>query len=210
MKNKIAVTVLSALAVFQMSASAILITTTGDPSTGTATLTIHDPIEFTIANVAAVNNIPNHDNLSFVFNEAVFSHDGTMTYATVSGLSFTYNGGAPVAIHGWRDNATAFAEELTPNDSQIYNIADAPFSFTPGDKVVLLAGTLTMSGPIANFNMFPTGNYDIFVSGQNGYAVSGYGSVIPEPGTMALFGISAAGLFIHRRSSRKSSGLKDV
>lgn len=192
-----------AMALVGFQAQAVLITTAGDPSTGTATITIAQPIEFTVLNIPAVNGIPNHANISFVINEAAYPNDGSKTDVSVSGLTFTINGGTPMPVEVWRDNLAASAGDVTPNDVQLYNTGDAPFSFTPGDKIVLQPGTLTMNSSATNFNLFPTGDYTMFVSAQSGYQITGAGSVIPEPASVTLLGAGAFGIVFLRRRFRR-------
>lgn len=182
------------------SAQAVTIMTSGDPAAGTATLTITQPIQFTIWNSPAVNNIPNHLSISFIIDEAAAPHDGSRTDASATGLSFTINDGAPLPVHTWRDNLTAEAENVTRNDAQLYNTADAPFNFSPGDVVTLLPGTLSITTPVNHFNMFPTGDYTIWIAGQNGYRLSGDGVVAtPEPSTLLLGCAGLGGMLLCRR-----------
>ena len=161
------------------SAQASMITVTGDAAAGTGALTINQDIVFTIT-TETVNT-----SVFFVFDEVVTA-DAESTYLGFSGLNCSINGGALIALGGWIDNVSAVIADMTPNDGYIFGSIPSLFV---NDVVTLHAGTGTMTGTSSDFNLWASGDYNLFMINGDGEAIT---DAVPEPATMALLGVSGA------------------
>jgi len=128
----------------------------------------------------------------------------TFTFANVLGTNQAslgrFNGGASVQVAGWAAG-TARDFEVAGWDSSL------GATFNPAWLTTKPAGFFGTSalgtGQSGGFNGTGTlPNLNIFGGAtgiQTGFALTGGGSVVPEPSSMALAGLGAAALFIFRR-----------
>ncbi len=180
-KTSIVISIIAAL-LLGASVQADMITMGGDQTAGTGTLTINYDLVFTItANSSG--------QIAFIFDEIVATDEGP-DFATFSGLEYSINGGSNIAIDTWVDNLNEDFEDVTLNDGYIFGVEEP--SLTIGDTITLHAGTGTMSTAMDSFNPWSNGDYDVFITDFEAVRIS---SVVPEPATAGLLGISAIVLF---------------
>jgi hypothetical protein len=121
---------------------------------------------------------------------------------SLSGLSFSINGGALNPVTQWIDFAgTAVTGDVTVNDTLL---SINPVALTAGDTVTLFAGTATSSSMNDFFQLPPSGDYSMFMATESGTLV-GIG-VVPEPAT-ALSLLIGGGLLGLARRIKKCYGL---
>lgn len=114
---------------------------------------------------------------------------------TLSGLSYSINGGALNPVTQWIDYAGTFVTgDVTTYDTLL---STDPVALTAGDTVTLFAGTATSSASGNFFQMPSSGDYSMFMATESGTQV-GIG-VVPEPSVIALVGIFGGGLLGVRR-----------
>ena len=122
-----------------------------------------------------------------------------------SNISFSINSASPRRIEFMDSGVNG--GDVTPDDLNIFHRSSVP-ALGIGDMVTLNAGTI--------MSMFATiaapppadGNYNAFITrGDNRLRVSTYATPVPEPGSVALAVIGAAGLIVlMRRSVRPFRG----
>lgn len=175
------------------SASAVLVTTSGSGAGGDATITFENDVTFAITSGGS-------GQLAFLIDEAV-TYDGTpdWDWGASGSLQFQINEGPLISMDRWRDNGDVSATGASVNDSYFGEFGS--FSWpTSGDTVTLKAGSLTIGSANANFNLLPSGNYDMFIIDGGYRKSSDLGiEVIPEPATLGLVGLFAGGIFALRR-----------
>lgn len=174
-------------------AQAVMITTTDEPFVPfppnyEMTINVAQDITFTVTADA--------DLRYFVIDEGNLPAN-TGNYERInsnSGLSFSINGGALTPASSWID----YAGTLVGNDVTTYDslLRVDPISIFIGDVVTLHTGTGSGIGS-AEFQVMPSGEYEMFIATQTGTALGS--GVIPEPSVLALVGVCGAGLFGVRR-----------
>ena len=173
---------------FGASAQADMITTGGDQTAGTGTLTINHDITFLVIN-------DHSGSLFFTFDEIV-TDDDTPDEPLFSGLYVSVNNGTQYSVTHWGDNLTWANEDWTANDGYLFG--STSFSVEIGDTITLHAGTGTMSGTNPTFNSWASGDYTVFVTDDNGIKLSENG-VVPEPATASMMALVAGLGFLIRR-----------
>lgn len=175
-----------------LNAEAVLITTGGNPSTGSGFITFEHDVIFTITSTG-----PIPAGRLFVIDEAISPLAQIHTTIT-AGLTYSVNGSGNYSIGTWYDNWPGGVNDISAGDSGLSATETGPLSFN--DTVTLNAGTgfmTTVPNPV--FQMLPSGNYDMFIADGNGTRISNIQSV-PEPSVIALVGIFGGGLWLVRRN----------
>lgn len=168
------------------TAQAALITTGGDPASGTGSVSFGEDVVFNIT-------VPQLGlGMSFLIKDAHTGTDGSLDFVNFSGLQYSINGGAKQDLTRWADGLTSVSRDITPLDSYFSN-SD---TVSVGDVVTLYAGTGTMTQSSPNFNLLSSGDYNMFIFDGTGGRIS---DVVPEPSVIALVGIFGGGLFGVRR-----------
>lgn len=188
------------------AAHAVNIITGSSGAAGTAYLTLEHDVLFTINTNWATN--PNH--ISFVIDQAIYPNDGSKTNLTGSGLRYQISSDAIIrTVTVWRDNLANSAGHVTPADGQLYDTDESVNAFPAlkhGDTIRLFAGTFAVNAGSSAFSVMPSGDYRMFVTSNNGYAVSGDGvsvSSVPETHSyaMMLAGVGLLGYLVRRRKA---------
>lgn len=155
------------------------------------TLTLTQPVTYTVLTSAGTSPIFLFDGVGNVFGGGGDAVTGSITY--------TINGGSPQTINLMASGVTAGS--IAPDDLYFYG---AFLGVTAGDVVILNAGSVTTNGNVAG--AAPLGGaYNTFIiDGSNGNQVSGPGTAVPEPEAIALavFGGIVALLVSRKRRAR--------
>ena len=172
--------------------SSLIPVTVSTSSQGTFLLTLPEEVSFLVTN--APSSVQVYD---FVFQNGDPSRTwgGIINLTTaISTLQVSDNGGPAYPLIGWSEAYSGGA--MTSADSFMWS--DAP-PIINGDLVTLHAGTLSVAIP-SGFAVLVTGNYNMFLTDDAGGAISGLGVLgpiviapVPEPATLALFGLGALG-----------------
>ena len=170
-----------------LAVQAEMITVGGDPnSTGDpAWITINQDINFTVT--------ADGEFQLFVFDEIVTS-DGDGNGINFLGLEFSINGGSKIALDFWIDNMASTAGDITPNDGFI--LGDTT-NLVEGTIVTLHAGTGTATSTAPNFNLWASGDVNIFLADVDAVAMS---NVIPKPAAITLIALTGLGVIFTRRT----------
>ncbi len=187
MKNKtLWINILVAL-MLCATAQAATITTGGDQTAGTGTLTFDQAITFNIT--------ADYTGLVFFIFDEIVTSDGSPDPCDIFDLTCSINGIVSHTIDIWSDNfaGSGSMEDISENDGIIYSV-DTLF-LNNGDTLTLNAGTGTMAQFKPNFNPWSSGDYNVFVTDISGNTIG----AVPEPATAGLLGISAIVLFGIRR-----------
>lgn len=146
---------------------AVQITTGGTGAGGDAFMTISQDITFTITDY----------NIGFYFIIEDAHASGTVrNFATVAGMYYKVNEGSWLTFQRWGDRMGADVGDVTVNDSFLSpTAAGVVYS---NDTVTLKSGTLMITEVDAYWDIFPTGDYDMFISDNVGVRIS---DVVSDP-----------------------------
>ncbi|MCF7848812.1 MAG: hypothetical protein K9M45_08190 [Kiritimatiellales bacterium] len=187
--KKVIVGIVVVAAFILQNASAILITTGGDPANTNAFVAYSHDVTFTIESATTF--------FLFAVDDAVAVADSSRTFLNFGGLNFSINGGSPTNFSAWADNLASNVGDLTTRDSYFQPAAMPALSI--GDSVTIHAGTGTVTQASSDFQLFPTGNYSMYMCDGSGSRISDIVS-IPEPTTLVFIGIFGSVLIGLRRT----------
>ena len=190
------VAVVAALS-FVPRANAVSVTFSGGSGT---------PLSFTLADPITYLITANATTAPFF----IFQNTGNFGSDLVTGdITFTINAGSPESINQLDSGVAAGA--VTSNDAFLRGATFPGVSI--GDTVILSAGTVTTTSPVAAAAP-PSGMYNTFISDGNGIPVSGPGtsSVVPGvPDSLSTLWLSLplTGMFAVARRRRRPAAAYD-
>ena len=178
-------------AVFVAPSEASLVMINGNVSTG-AQLVFNSDISFNIQRTGLI--------ASLVFDEWT-TDDGTQDSVAMSPVfAFSINGGSTMTVSALlSDNSSSTLNDISRNDGFVF--IGSGIAVTAGDTFTVTAGTYSFTAEPAFYPLLNDFSFDgsVFLGDGNAVRNSNIVTAVPEPTSLALFGIAMIGLARRRR-----------